>query len=172
MNGTRLYIKQRINYKLRKDLQIYKSKELESMFVEVLKPGMSKNNMIIGCIYCHPSMELSEFDNNFLSVLLEKIFKEKKMVVLLRRLQCNADLLKYDHGDKVADVLDAVYSKPLLPNISSPTQIMPTSATLTDNIFTNSYDNTFTSGNLVTLSDHLAQILIVPIQNTTTRHKE
>ena len=53
------------------------------MFVEVLKPGMSKNNMIIGCIYCHPSMELSEFDNNFLSVLLEKIFKEKKMVVLL-----------------------------------------------------------------------------------------
>ena len=43
---------------------------------------------------------------------------------------------------------------------------------LIDNIFTNNYDNTFTSGNLVTtLSDHLAQILIVPIQNT-TRYKE
>ena len=56
--GTLLYIKQGINYELRKDLQIYKSKELESTFVEVLSPGMSKNNMIIGCIYCHPSMEL------------------------------------------------------------------------------------------------------------------
>ena len=84
----------------------------------------------------------------------------------------NADLLKYDHDDEVADFLDAMYSKLLLPNISSPTRITSTSATLIDNIFTNNYDNTFTSGNLVTtLSDHLAQILIVPIQNA-TRYKE
>ena len=48
--GTLLYIKQGINYKLRKDLQVYKSKELESTFVEVLETEMSKNNMIIGCI--------------------------------------------------------------------------------------------------------------------------
>ena len=75
-NGvTLLYIKQGINYKLRKDLQIYKAKELESTFVEVLESGMSKNNMIIGCIYCHPSMELSEFNYHFLSVLLEKYLK-------------------------------------------------------------------------------------------------
>ena len=41
-----------------------------------------------------------------------------------------------------------------------------------DNIFTNNYKNTFKSGNLVTtLPDHLAQILIVAIQNT-TKHKE
>ena len=77
-SGTLLYIKQGINYKLRKDLQICKSKELESTFVGVLEPGMSKNNMIIGCIYRHPSMELSEFNNHFLSVLLLKISKEKK----------------------------------------------------------------------------------------------
>ena len=68
--------------------------------------------------------------------------------------------------------LDAMYSKLLLRNISNPTQIKSTSAMLIDNIFTNNYDNTFTSGNLVTtLSDHLAQILIVPIRNT-TRYKE
>ena len=168
--GTLLYIKQGINYKLRKDLQIYKSKELESTFVEVLEPGMSKNNMIIGCIYRHPSMELSEFNNHFLSVLLEKISKENKMVVLLGDF--NADLLKYDHDEEVSGFLDAMYSKLLLPNISSPTRITSTSATLIDNIFTNDYDNAFTSGHLLTtLSDHLAQILIVPIRNT-TRHKE
>ena len=69
----------------------------------------------------------------------------------------NADLLKYDHNDEVADFLDALYSKLLLPNISSPTRIASTSATLIDNIFTNDYDSTFTSGNLeTTLSDHLA----------------
>ena len=86
--GTLLYIKQGINYKLRKDLQIYKSKELESTFIEVLEPGMPRNNMIIGCIYRHPSMELSEFNNHFLSVLLEKISKEKKNGSTTRRFQC------------------------------------------------------------------------------------
>ena len=87
-DGTLLYIKQGINYKLRKDLQIYKSKELESTFIEVLEPGMPRNNMIIGCIYRHPSMELSEFNNHFLSVLLEKISKEKKNGSTTRRFQC------------------------------------------------------------------------------------
>ena len=57
-------------YKLRKDLQIYKSKELESTFIEVIQPCKNKNT--IGCIYCHPVMELSEFNNSFLTNLLEK----------------------------------------------------------------------------------------------------
>ena len=55
------------------------------------------------------------------------------MVVLLEDF--NADLLKYDHDDDVADFLDEMYSKLLLPNISSPTRITSTSATLLDNIF-------------------------------------
>ena len=93
-NGrTLLYIKQGINYKLQKDLQIYKSKKLESTFVEVLEPGMSKNNMMIGCIYHHPSMELSEFNNHFLSVLLEKISKENKMVVLLGDFNADQNMI-------------------------------------------------------------------------------
>ena len=109
-----------------------------------------KNNMIIVCIYHHPSMELSEFNYHFLLVILEKISKEKNGSA--------------DHDEEVADFLDTMYYKLLLPNISSPTQIMSNSATLIDKIFTNDYDNTFTPGNLVTtLSDHLAQILIVPI---------
>ena len=33
--GTAIYIKKGLNYKLRKDLEIYKSKQLESTFIEV-----------------------------------------------------------------------------------------------------------------------------------------
>ena len=92
------------------------------------------------------------------------------MVVLLGDF--NADLLKYEHDEEVADFLDAMYSKLLFPNISSLTGITSTSSTLTDNIFTNDYNNTITSGNLVTtLSYHLTQILIIPIR-ITTRHKK
>ena len=41
------------------------------------------------------------------------------MVILLGDF--NADLRKSDHNDNVADFLEAMYSKLLLPNISSPT---------------------------------------------------
>ena len=78
----------------------------------MLEPGISKNN-IIGCIYCDPLLELSESDYHFLSVLLEKICKEKKMIVLLGDF--NAEFLKYNHDEEVADILDALYSKLLLP---------------------------------------------------------
>ena len=44
---------------------------------------MSKNNTIKGFIYRHLSMEFAEFNYHLLSVLLEKISKDKKMVVLL-----------------------------------------------------------------------------------------
>ena len=79
------------------------------------------------------------------------------MVVLLGDF--NGDLLECDHDNEIENFLDATYFKLLLPNISSPTRITSTSATMIDNIFTNDYDNAFTSENLVTtLSDHLAQI--------------
>ena len=55
-----------------------------------------------------------------------------------------------------------MYSPLLLPHISSPTRTTSSSATLIDNIFTNNYNSSFVSGNLVnTLSDHHAQFLIM-----------
>ena len=54
------------------------------------------------------------------------------MVVLLGNF--NADLLKHDHDEEVEYLLDAMYSKLLLSNISSPIRITPASPTLIDNI--------------------------------------
>ena len=89
--GTLLYIKKGVNYKLRKDLQIYQPKQLESTFIEVVQ---NKERLIIGCLYRHPSMELSEFNNHYLSNLLNNLSDENKTVILLGDF--NADLLKYD----------------------------------------------------------------------------
>ena len=53
----------------------------------------------------------------------------------------------------------------LLPHITSPTRITAKSSTLIDNIFSNFFDSSFTSGNIVTvLSDHHAQILVIANQ--------
>ena len=59
--GRAIYIKKGLNYKLRKDLEIYKSKQLQSMFTEV---NLKYKKVVTDCIYRHPSMELSEFNNN------------------------------------------------------------------------------------------------------------
>ena len=50
--GVLLYIANGINFKPRNDLKIYKSKELESAFVEIINPNEA--NSLIGVIYKHP----------------------------------------------------------------------------------------------------------------------
>ena len=135
-------------------------KQLESTFIEVVQ---NKERIIIGCLYRHPSMELSEFNNHYLSNLLDNLSGGNKIVVLLGDF--NADLLKYDKDCNVSDFLNTMYSNLLLPHITSPTCITINSKTLIDNIFSNNYDSSFTSGNLVTtLSDHHAQFLLMEFQ--------
>ena len=79
--GTLLYIANHLSYKSCNNLNIYKKSELESTFIEVINP--QKNNIIIGSIYRHPSMDLDDFNKNFLNKLLEKVSKEQKSVYLL-----------------------------------------------------------------------------------------
>ena len=85
--GTLLYIANHLSYKSRNDLNIYKKSELESTFIEVINP--QKSNIIIGSIYRHPSMDLDDFNKNFLNKLLEKVSKEQKSVYLLGDLMLN-----------------------------------------------------------------------------------
>ena len=53
------------------DSLMYKTKELESVFVEIINPG--KKNIIVGCIYRHPSMDDHEFKIDHLDPLMEKM---------------------------------------------------------------------------------------------------
>ena len=130
------------------------------MFIEV---NPKNEKVVIGCIYRHPSMELSKVNNNYLTNLLDTLSSENKTIVLLGDF--NADLLKHDQNGNIADFLDLMYSSLLFPHIFSPTRTT-SSATLIDNIFTNNY-NSFVSGNLVnTLSDHHAQFLIMGNQHS------
>ena len=58
--GTLLYIANHLSYKCRNDLNIYKKNELESTFIEIVNP--KKSNIIVGVIYRHPSMDLTDFN--------------------------------------------------------------------------------------------------------------
>ena len=60
--GTLLYIANHLSNKCRNDLNIYKKSELESTFIEIVNP--KKSNIIVGVIYRHSSMNLTDFNCN------------------------------------------------------------------------------------------------------------
>ena len=146
-----IYIKG-LKYNCRKDLPIFKLKELGSIFIEIKQ--MDKK-LIVGCIYRHPLMDLSELYNHVSPILFERLSYGNKTTVLLGDF--NANLLNYDNDTDILDFLDYMYCNSLLPHITSPTRITARSKTLMEKIFSNSYDSTCKSGNLLTtLSDHNA----------------
>ena len=154
-----MYIANHLSYKPRQDLNIYKKNELESTFIEIMNP--KKSNIIVGTIYKHPSMDLTDFNSNYVNSLLEKISKEQKSVFLLGDF--NINLMNYNVHNPTNEFLDSLASNSFLPYILQPTRITSHSKTLIDNIFTNITLPDSISGNLTaTISDHLPQFLIVP----------
>ena len=76
-----------MSYKTWNDLKIYKSFELESTFIEICNP--KKTNVIIGCIYKHPNVNINEFDDDYLNELLDKLSKENKTIFLFGDFNIN-----------------------------------------------------------------------------------
>ena len=102
--GTLLYIANHLSYKCRNDLNIYKKNELESTFIEIVNPR--KSNIIVGVIYRHPSMDLTDFNCNYLNKLLENISKEQKSIFLLGDF--NVNLLNYNEHNQTNEFLDSL----------------------------------------------------------------
>ena len=159
--GSLIYVSDRLNPKPRKDLEnlMYKSEELESTFIEIIIPN--QKNILIGNIYRHPSMDLKEYTDDYLTPFLDKINREDKRKVLMGDF--NVDLMKVDDDNLTATYFDVMTSHLFVPHIIHPTRITSTSRTLIDNIFSNTTDlPSAESGNFtLSLSDHLAQFLIL-----------
>ena len=82
-------------------------------------------------------MQLSKFNNHYLSNLQDNLSGENKTVALLKDF--NTDLLKYGKDCNVPDFLDTMYSNLLLSHTAYPSRVAINSETLIDNIFSNNY---------------------------------
>ena len=161
--GVMLYISDKHNSIPRKNLDstVYKTYVLESVFAEIIIPG--KKNIVVGCIYRHPSMTVKDFNENFWDQLMEKL-TDKKHNFLLGDF--NVDLMKTESDEDSMTYLDTLTSNLFVPHIIYPTRITPHTKTLIDNIFSNLPNfSQGKSGNLtVAISDHLAQFLTIPLE--------
>ena len=69
---------------------------MESTFIEIVYPRNS--NIIVGVIYRHRSMDLADFNCNYLNKLLENISKEQKFIFLLGDF--NVNLFNYNEHNE------------------------------------------------------------------------
>ena len=130
---------------------MYKKIQLESLFIEIINP--KKPNIIVGTIYRHPKMDVTEF-NNTLNNLLRKTNQEQKAVFLLGDF--NICLMHYNEYKPTYEFSDSLAYEFYLPHIIQPSRHTSHSRTLIDNIFSNVISKDIISGNITaTISDHL-----------------
>ena len=157
--GTLLYINKTLSYQLKNDLKLYHLEKIESTFIEIICSKLT--NVIVGCIYKHPTLQINDFKSDFISPLLLKLLKESyKRILLLGDF--NIDLLKSELSDSINNFIDTLSSDFLLPHILLPTRISKTS-TLIDNILSNSTSlEEIESSNVTsTFSDHFPQSIFL-----------
>ena len=104
-------IDQNVKYKIREDLKFYKSKEIESTFLEIIENNLK--DVITGCIYKHPGAAIQEFTNDFICLLLEKLLTEKKEVILMG--DYNINIINSDVDNQTSDFLDTMCSISFFP---------------------------------------------------------
>ena len=168
--GVLIYVNKNLNFKPRDDLNIYKSSELESSFIEII--NTNDTNDIVGVIYRHPSMNPVEFIDDYLNKITDKISKENKKIFIAGDF--NFNLLNTSTHPETFDFFDTMMSNFLLPVITIPTKINRDNNTLIDNIFTNHLNPDTVSGNLtLNLSDgHLPSFMIMPKNNQNHQPKK
>ena len=103
---------------------------------------------------------------------MEKFDKENKRKFLLGDF--NVDLLKIDEDPNSSSYFDTMTSNLFVPHIIHPTRITSTTKTLIDNIFSNStnYAEGISGNFTFSLSDHLAQFLIIPGEGQHSTNKK
>ena len=113
----------------------------ESLFIKI-KQKMGKDQ-IVGVIYRPPGDSLNLF-NQELEILLSHFSRLKEDIFLAG--DYNIDLLKINSHVPTRTFFNLLTSNRLLPTILRPTRITKDTATLIDNIFTNTLTNCTDSG--------------------------
>ena len=65
---------------------------VEFTFIEIL--NKKQKNMIIGCVYKHPKYGVSDFTNNYITPLLDKLSNENKDIMIIGDLLNNLMMTK------------------------------------------------------------------------------
>ena len=149
--GVGFYVSENVNFKRRNDLDLGLREGLENCWIEIERK--KQKNIVIGCIYRHPSQNRECFHEAMKSKL-ETLNNEGCEVYITGDI--NIDFFQYNTNNQTSEYLDMLLSLGYLPIITRPTRITDHSATLIDHIYTNVPQKLVKSGIcLVGITDHL-----------------
>ena len=154
--GLAILIKENLMYKKRPDLKpTTENGKLESCFVELKG---TKNNLILGSLYRPPNNPPKEFMREY-SELLKNLSKEKPELIL--GLDHNLDLLKITQHKPTEEFLECNIEGGMIPQITKPTRITQTSATLIDNVIVSKKLSSYIESRILieNISDHLLSLV-------------
>ena len=89
---------------------MYKSRELESVFIEIINGG---KNEIFGCIYRHPVMSIDYFTKNIFNDFIDKLSNENKVFYLSGDF--DIDLLKIESDKNIENFYNHMTSHLFVP---------------------------------------------------------
>ena len=149
--GVGLYVSENINFKRRNDLDLGLLEGLENCWIEIER--VKQKNVVIGCIYRHPSQNRECFHQAMKSKL--EILNNESCEVYITG-DINIDFFRYNTDNQTSEYLDMLLNLGYLPIITKPTRITDHSATLIDHIYTNVPQKVVKSGIcLAGITDHL-----------------
>ena len=131
-----IYVNNQYDSFEREDLKKKEIITMKPVWIEI-KYNKSKN-IICGCIYRHPRYDMSGFQQ-YMDNTLRIINSENKEIYLAGDV--NKDFLKIDANNSYQEFYNSITSSGFLPQIIQPTRVTEYSATVIDNIYTNTFCN-------------------------------
>ena len=141
----------------------------ESLFIETSNSSNAGTTNIVGVIYrpnTQPKADIDIFSSTLFDIM-DIINNEKKQCVLMG--DYNIDLLSYNSHAKTGGFVDNIFSRGFIPQITKPTRVTPSSATLIDHIYTNTISPNSASGIIITdVADHFGVFYAEPNKSRIT----
>ena len=165
--GVAVLIKENLKYKPRPDLRIKsENAQTETCFVELKG---TEGNVILGSLYRPPNTPVKEFIDSYINIL-SKLNNEKHELIL--GMDHNLDLLKINHHKRTEEFLECNLDNGMIPQITKPTRITQTSATLIDNVMISKKLCGQTESRILieNISDHM--VSLVTVRDFKQSHKE
>ena len=137
-----IYVKNNIFFTQVRHLNIL-NPDYEFLFIKIHKRYVNTSrDMVLGACYRPPSGNIEAFTNKIQEILNAYKGTDKYLYIAG---DFNLDLLKHSSKLLIQVFMDTMISYALLPLITKPTRVTPTSKTLIDNVFSNNFVNSHAS---------------------------
>ena len=148
--GVCIYIRENLVCNVIHNLN-YTEQYIESICIECT---VDSELFVFRVIYRRPGTNIHLFNQTFTGIPNELKIKKRKCYIMG---DFNLNLFDFDRNNEVQNFVDSIYSYGFYNLINRPTRVTSHSATLIDNILTNSTNTSGTSGIIMSdLSDHFA----------------